>query len=63
MIDSNYPDNVNTMDALIVSMQMVLVGFGLHTVDGMYVAMHLAQNLCELEDGASNMATKSQLAA
>jgi hypothetical protein len=30
-------------DALIISMQMVLVGFVLHTVDGMYVAMHLAQ--------------------
>jgi hypothetical protein len=41
-IDYNYPDDVNTMDALIVSMQMVLVGFVLHTVDDMYVAMHLA---------------------
>ena len=63
MIDYYYPDDVNRIDALIVSMQTVLVGFVLHTVDGMYVAMHLAQNLCELEDGASNMATKSQLAA
>jgi hypothetical protein len=51
------------MDALIVSMQMVLVGFVLHMVDGVYVAMHLAQTLLKLEDGASNMATRSQLAA
>jgi hypothetical protein len=29
----------------------------------MYVAMHLAQTLLKLEDGASNMATRSQLAA
>jgi hypothetical protein len=45
------------MDALIVSMQMVLVGFVLHMVDSVYVAMHLAQTLLKLEDGASNMAT------
>jgi hypothetical protein len=51
------------MDALIMSMQMVLVCFVLHTVDGVYVAMHLAHTLLKLEDGASNMATKSQLAA
>jgi hypothetical protein len=51
------------MDALIVSMQMVLVDFILHMVDGMYVAMHLAQTLLKLADGASNMATRSQLAA
>jgi hypothetical protein len=51
------------MDALIVSMQMVLVGFVLHTVDNVYVAMHLAQTLLKLEDGASNMATRSQLVA
>jgi hypothetical protein len=44
-------------------MKMVLVCFVLHTVDGVYVAMHLAQNLLKLEDGASNMATRSQLAA
>ncbi len=50
-------------DALIISMQMVLVGFVLHTVDEVYVAMHLAQTLLNLEDGASNMATGSQLAA
>ncbi len=37
---------------------MVLVGFVLHTVDGMCVAMHLAQTLLKLEDGASNMATR-----
>jgi hypothetical protein len=41
-IDYYYPDDVNTMDALIVSMQMVRLGFVLHTVDGVYVAMHLA---------------------
>jgi hypothetical protein len=44
-------------------MQMVLVGFVLHTVDGMYVAMHLDQTLLKLEDGVSNMATRNQLAA
>jgi hypothetical protein len=44
-------------------MQMVLVGFVLHMVDGVYVAMHLAQTLLKLEDGASNMATRRQLAA
>ncbi len=42
---------------------MVLVGFVLHTVAGMYVAMHLAQTLLKLEDSVSNMATRSQLAA
>jgi hypothetical protein len=51
------------MDALIISMKMVLVCFVLHTVDGVDVAMHLAQTLLKLEDGASNMATRSQLAA
>jgi hypothetical protein len=51
------------MDTLIVLMQRVLVGFVLHTVDGVYVTMHLAQTLLKLEDGASNMATRSQLAA
>jgi hypothetical protein len=51
------------MDALIVSMQMVLVCFVLDTVDGVDVAMHLAQTLLKLEDSASNMATRSQLAA
>ena len=51
------------MDALIVSVQMVLVGFVLHVVGGVYVAMLLAQTLFKLEDGASNMATRSQLAA
>ncbi len=29
----------------------------------MYIAMHLARTLLKLEDGASNMATRSQLAA
>jgi hypothetical protein len=44
-------------------MQMVLVGFVLHMVDGVYVAMHLAQTLLKLKDSASTMATRSQLAA
>jgi hypothetical protein len=43
--------------------QMVLVGFVLHMVGGVYVAMLLAQTLLKLEDGASNMATRSLLAA
>jgi hypothetical protein len=51
------------MDALIVSIQMVLVGFVLHMMGGAYVAMLLAQTLLKLEDSASNMATRSQLAA
>ncbi len=51
------------MDALIVSIQMVLVGFVLHMVGGVYVAMLFAQTLLKLEDGASNMATRSLLAA
>ncbi len=51
------------MDALVVSIQLVLVGFVLHMVGGVYVAMLLAQTLLKLEDGASNMATRSQLAA
>ncbi len=62
-IDHNYPDDVNIMDALIMSIQMVLVSFVLHMVDGVYVAMLLAQTLLKLEDSASNMATRSQLAA
>ncbi len=37
-----YPDDVNMTDALIVSIQMVLVGFILHMVGGVYVAMLLA---------------------
>jgi hypothetical protein len=51
------------MYALIVSIQMVLVGFVLHVVGGVYVAMLLAQTLLKLEDGASNMATRSLLEA
>jgi hypothetical protein len=62
-IDYYYQDNVNTTDALIVSIQLVLVGFVLHIVGGVYVAMLLAQTLLNLEDGASNMATRSRLAA
>jgi hypothetical protein len=62
-INYHYPDDVDTMDALLISVQMVLVCFVLHTVDGINVAMHLAQPLLKLEDGASNMATRSQLAA
>jgi hypothetical protein len=50
-------------NALIMSIQMVLVGFVLHMMDAMYVAMLLAQTLLKLEDGASNMTTRSQLAA
>ncbi len=46
-----------------MSIQMVLVDFVLHLVGGVYVAMLLAQTLLKLEDGASNMATRSQLAA
>jgi hypothetical protein len=42
---------------------MVLVCFVLHRVDGVNLAMHLTQTLLKLEDGASNMATRSQLAA
>ncbi len=56
-------DDVNTTDALIVSIQMVLVGFALHMVGSVYVAMLLAQTLLKLKDGASNMATRSQPAA
>ncbi len=51
------------MDALILSIQLVLAGFVLHMVGGVYVAMLLAQTLLKLEDGASNMATRSRLAA
>ncbi len=51
------------MDALIVSIQLVLVGFVLHMVGSIYVAMLLAQTLLKLEDGASNMATRIQLRA
>ncbi len=50
-------------NVLIVSIQMDLVGFVLHMAGGMYVAMLLAQTLLKLEDGASNMATRSQLSA
>jgi hypothetical protein len=50
------------MDALIVSIQMVLVGFVLHMVGSLYVAMLRAQILLKQEDSASNMATRSQLA-
>ncbi len=62
-INYYYLDNVNTTDALIVLMKIILVGFVFHTVDGVYVAMLLAWTLLKLEDGASNMATRSQLAA
>jgi hypothetical protein len=61
-IDSCCQDDVNTTDALIVSIQMVLGGFVLHMVGGVYVAMLCAQILLKQEDGASNMATRSQLA-
>ena len=42
--------------------QMVLVGFVLHMVGDLYVAKLRAQILLKQEDGASNMATRSQLA-
>jgi hypothetical protein len=58
-IDYYYQDNVNTTDALIVSIQLVLVGFVLHMVGGVYVAMLLALTLLKLEDSVSNMATRS----
>ena len=45
-----------------MSFQMVLVGFVLHMVGGLYVAMLRAQILLKQEDSASNMATRSQLA-
>jgi hypothetical protein len=38
-INYYYQDDVNTTDALIVSIQMVLVGFVLHMVGGVYAAM------------------------
>jgi hypothetical protein len=41
-IDYYYQDDVNTTDALIVSIQLLLVGFFLHMVGGVYVAMLLA---------------------
>ena len=41
-IDYYYQDDVSTTDALIMSIQMVLVGFVLHMVGSMYVAMLLA---------------------
>jgi hypothetical protein len=58
-IDCYYPNDVHMMDALIISMQMVLVCFVLHMVEGINVAMHLAQTLLKLEDSASKMATRS----
>ena len=50
------------MDALIGSLQMVLVWFVFHRVDSVNVAMHLALTFLKLEDCASNMATTSQFA-
>ncbi len=44
-----------------MSIQMVLVGFVLHMVGSLYVAMLRAQILLKQEDGASSMATRSQL--
>ncbi len=61
-IDYYYQDDVNTMDALIMSVQMVLVGFVLHMVGSVYVAMLLALTLLTLEDGASNLATRRKIA-
>ncbi len=42
---------------------MVLVGFVLHMVGDVYVAMLLARTLLKLVDSASNMATRNLLAA
>jgi hypothetical protein len=42
---------------------MVLVCFVMHMVDGFNVAMHIVLASLNLEDCASNMATRSQLAA
>jgi hypothetical protein len=42
---------------------MVLVCFIFHKVDSVNVAMHLALTLLKLEGSASNMASRSQLAA
>jgi hypothetical protein len=52
-INYYYQDNVNTMDALIMSVQMVMVGFVLHMVGGVYVAMLLAINglMEEIQEG------------
>jgi hypothetical protein len=61
-INSCCQADVNMTDALIMSIQMVLVGFVLHMVGGVYIAMLCAQILLKQEDGASNMATRSQLA-
>jgi hypothetical protein len=62
-IDYYYLDDVDTTDALIGTLYMVLVCFVFHMVDGVNVAMHLALTLLKLKDCASNMATRSQLAA
>jgi hypothetical protein len=51
------------MDALVGLLEMVLVYFVTHTVDGFDVAMHMALTLLKLEDCASNMATRSQFVA
>ncbi len=47
------------MDALVGLLEMVLVCFVTHTVDGFDVA----SNILKLEDCESNMATRSQFAA
>ena len=59
-IDYYYQDDVNTTDAHIMSIQVVLVGFVLHMVGSMYVAMYLAHTLLKLEDGASNTAARQE---
>jgi hypothetical protein len=61
-IDYYYPENVDTTDAVIRPLQIVLVSFAFHMVDGINVAMHLAQTLLKLEDCASNMAARNRLA-
>jgi hypothetical protein len=60
-INYYYPDNVNTTDTLIGPLQMILVCFDFHTVDGINAAMHLAQTLLKLEDCASTWLQEANL--
>jgi hypothetical protein len=62
-IDFSYLGDVDTMDALFGLLEMVLVCFVMHMVDGFNVAMHIALTLFKIEDCASNMTTRCQLAA
>jgi hypothetical protein len=60
-INYYYQDDVNTTDALIMSIQLVLVGFVLHMVGGVYVAVLLAQTLLKLEECASTWLQEADL--